>query len=286
MPQNAAMPLPVSVQVCTLNEADNIGPCLSMIAANDPQEIIVIDGGSTDGTADIAQAAGARVLTPGRLGLGPSRQLGYMAATTEFVAFVDADDRIGPGWLQQMMSELEAGGYAALQSSLRAVDEGTFWSRGWDSYFRESVRPTADTIMVGRPAIFRADALRAATRAAGGSLPSLDEDTHLSRWFQQMRYRQGIGTPVAHRRVDQTLRDNLRKWCSYGVGYRAFAMAHPDRRIALLRHILVTIPVARSVGPVLRGKLEYPLFAALMSLAIYRGWRLGPHHRPPLGMQA
>jgi glycosyltransferase involved in cell wall biosynthesis len=70
------MPLPVSVQVCTLNEADNLEACLNSVLSNDPEEVLVIDGGSTDGTRDIAQRMGARVLNPGRLGLGPSRKLG------------------------------------------------------------------------------------------------------------------------------------------------------------------------------------------------------------------
>ena len=79
------MPLPVSVQICTLNEEGNIGECLEAVVANDPEEIVVIDGGSTDRTVEIAESMGARVLAPGRLGLGPSRQLGYrvdLAAAT------------------------------------------------------------------------------------------------------------------------------------------------------------------------------------------------------------
>ncbi|MSW82595.1 MAG: glycosyltransferase, partial [Actinobacteria bacterium] len=126
------MPQPVSVQICTLNEEANIGACIKAVLANDPEEIVVIDGGSTDQTVAIAEGLGARVLIPGRLGLGPSRQLGYLSTTTKFVAFVDADDRLDPGWLALMIHELEAGNYSALQSSLRAVDEGTWWSRGWN----------------------------------------------------------------------------------------------------------------------------------------------------------
>ena len=44
------MPQPVSVQICTLNEEANIGACIKAVLANDPEEIVVIDGGSTDQT--------------------------------------------------------------------------------------------------------------------------------------------------------------------------------------------------------------------------------------------
>ena len=52
--------VPVSVTVITLNEATNIEACLASVAWAD--EVLVIDCGSQDGTADLARAKGARVL--------------------------------------------------------------------------------------------------------------------------------------------------------------------------------------------------------------------------------
>jgi glycosyltransferase involved in cell wall biosynthesis len=262
------MPRPVSVQICTLNEERNIGECLETVLPNDPEEIVVIDGGSTDRTVEIAESMGAKVLTPGRLGLGPSRQLGYRSTSSQYTAFVDADDRLSPAWIATMIREMEAGGYAALQSSLRAVDTGTFWSRGWNQYFIESVRPTADTIMVGRPAMY----LTAALQLEDRDLVSLDEDTHLSRRFEMRGLRQGIGTAVAYRYVEETWNENARKWRSYGRGYRGFVAEHPERRTALLRHMAFTIPIARSWRPVLRGRLEQPVFGVLMAVNVATGW--------------
>lgn len=259
----------VSIQVCTLNEAARIGECLDAIRLNEPAEILVIDGGSTDDTVAIAKAKGARVLTPGRLGLGPSRQLGYMSTTCTYSAFVDADDLISPMWIATMVREMEAGGFAALQSSLRAVRTGSWWARGWDQYFEESVRPTADTNMVGRPAMYVTSVLKSIKQP----LPSLDEDTHLSRQLELQGHRMGVGTALAYRFVEESWLENKKKWESYGRGYRDFVDAHPERRQALLRHIALTIPISRSARPVLRGHLDQPLFGLLMATSIARGWR-------------
>jgi len=266
--KNGPMPLPVSVQVCTLNEETNIGPCLETIRASHPQEIVVIDGGSSDRTVDISIAAGARVLTPGRLGLGPSRQQGWRTTELPYVAFVDADDRLPPTWLKDMLEELQIGGYAALQSRLGVFEPKTWWARAWDRYFAESIRPSADASMVGRPALFD----RKALAAFPDDLPSLDEDTHLSRWFELHGFRQGVGSPKALRLVEETWSENAAKWRSYGKGYRGFVQAHPDRRGSLLKHALVTIPITRSVRPVLRGNLTQPVFGVLMAGQILHGW--------------
>ena len=262
------MPKPVSVQICTLNEERNIGDCLAAVIANEPEEIVVIDGGSTDATVSIAEGLGARVISPGRLGLGPSRRLGYLSTNSTYTAFVDADDRISPDWLATMIAELVAGGYSALQSSLRVPEPSSFWARGWDQYFIESVRPTADTNMVGRPALF----VTADLQADQTEFASLDEDTHMSRAFELRGLRQGIGTAVTYRFCEETYDENIRKWRSYGRGYRGFVLENPERRRAILRHMLWTVPVARSVRPVLRGKALQPAFGALMAGNIVAGW--------------
>jgi glycosyltransferase involved in cell wall biosynthesis len=267
---------PVSVQICTLNEESNIRACIESVLANDVEEIIVIDGGSTDETVAIAESFGIRVLSPGRLGLGPSRQLGYSSTTSRYSAFIDADDRIGPNWVVDMVQELEAGGYSALQSQLRAIKTGKWWSRGWNEYFIESVRPVPDASMVGRPALF----VTADLQAEDEPLISLDEDTHLSRRFEQRGLRQGIGHAVANRHVEQTWKENAAKWQSYGRGYRGFVAEFPERRRAILKHMLLTVPITRSIRPVMRGRLTQPLFGVIMGASIFRGYL----SRPSSGM--
>jgi glycosyltransferase involved in cell wall biosynthesis len=265
---NIDMVLPVSVQICTLNEERNIGPCLESVWKNDPAEVIVVDGGSTDSTVEIARTMGARVLSPGRLGLGPSRQLGFKEASQPFSAFIDADDRVQPGWIEAMLSEMQKGGYSALQSTLRAVDNGSWWERCWNEYFIESIKPKEDTTMVGRPAIFVTEALL----RINDELISLDEDTHMSRRFEKMGLRQGIGHAVAYRHVEDTWKTNTHKWQSYGRGYREFVARNPDRRFAIWKHIFLTIPVTRSIPPMLRGQVTQPVFGAIMAGSIIRGW--------------
>ena len=266
--KNRGVPHPVSVQICTLNEEQNIGGCLEAALACDPEEIVVIDGGSRDATIDIAKSHGARVIAPGRLGLGPSRQVGYRSTSLPYCAFIDADDRIEPSWIATMVQEMETGGYSALQSLLRAIDTGSWWSRGWNQYFIESVRPISDTAMVGRPAMF----LTSALQVVHEDLTSLDEDTHLSKRFQDLGFRQGIARAIAYRYVEDTREENFRKWQSYGRGYRGFVESHPDRRSALLRHMMVTIPISRSWRPLLQGNINQPVFGLLMAANILKGW--------------
>lgn len=256
------------MQICTLNEADNITDCLNAVWTNDPKDVVVIDGGSEDGTPDLAREAGARVITAGPIGLAKQRRLGYLNSPCALTAFVDADDRLSATWLATMVPELEAGGYAALQSQLRVPEPHTFWTGGWDNYFRESVKPASDTIMVGRPALFRTEALLGVRTEPG----MIIEDTEMSRDFQLRGLRQGIGTAVSYRHCPDGAAANLSKWRGYGRGYRQFVTAHPDRRASILRHMLWDMPVARTAGPVRRGHVSQLGFGAAMSISALSGY--------------
>jgi len=81
---------PVSIVIPTFNEAASIAAVLAEFPAAYRGDIIVADGGSSDGTQEIARAAGARVIDAGR-GYGRACWLGAQAATGEVVVFLDGD---------------------------------------------------------------------------------------------------------------------------------------------------------------------------------------------------
>ena len=88
-----AEPSAVSVIIPAFNEADSIGPVLGALGdAGAWREILVVDDGSTDGTAERARAAGARVIThPYNKGNGAAVKSGIRAASGEFILIMDGD---------------------------------------------------------------------------------------------------------------------------------------------------------------------------------------------------
>lgn len=81
----------LSVIVITKNEATRLGPCLRSLAFAD--ECIVVDSGSSDGTAALARELGAQVIeTPDWPGFGPQKQRALDAARGTWVFSIDADE--------------------------------------------------------------------------------------------------------------------------------------------------------------------------------------------------
>ncbi|MGC8626718.1 MAG: glycosyltransferase [Acidimicrobiales bacterium] len=100
----------VSFVVIAYNESANIERCIRAILNQQNcgrLEVVVVDDGSTDSTAAIAEAIGqqtgqVRVLrSPKNEGRGAARARGVASATADFVAMVDADTLIPANWLQQ-----------------------------------------------------------------------------------------------------------------------------------------------------------------------------------------
>ena len=86
--------MPVTATVITLNEAAHIEACLAALAWAD--EIVVVDSGSTDGTADLARAAGARVIERAWPGYSAQKDFAAGEASHDWIVSVDADERITP----------------------------------------------------------------------------------------------------------------------------------------------------------------------------------------------
>ncbi|OHE83102.1 MAG: glycosyl transferase family 2 [Lysobacterales bacterium RIFOXYD1_FULL_69_11] len=81
----------------------------SATVGTDGFEIVVVDDASSDGTGDIARAAGARVLRVEHRHIAATRNAGARAARGDTLVFVDADTRVDTALLRAALSALEAG---------------------------------------------------------------------------------------------------------------------------------------------------------------------------------
>ena len=125
----------VCIIIPTINEAETIGrvideiPSQAMEEAGYEVEVMVIDGGSTDRTRQIAEERGARVVVEPRQGKGRAMRTALDIPRADFIFMLDGDYTYPPGYIAQMLELLRDTYPVVIGSRLRGQIEKGGMSR-------------------------------------------------------------------------------------------------------------------------------------------------------------
>ncbi|MBR0874904.1 glycosyltransferase [Bradyrhizobium tropiciagri] len=115
----------ISIVTPVLNGGDDLRACIESVKAQTPRgalvEHLIIDGGSTDGSAELAAALGARVLREPTVGLTGRMNIGYRAAMGELIGFLGADDMLLPGAVEAVVAAYRRSGRRWVIGGLRWI---------------------------------------------------------------------------------------------------------------------------------------------------------------------
>lgn len=101
-------------------------------AVPDGIAVIVVDNGSTDDTADVARALGARVVHESTAGYGAAVHAGVLAATADYLAVMDGDGSMDAAELVPMLEDVESGHTTMAVGRRRPVTSGVLpWHARW-----------------------------------------------------------------------------------------------------------------------------------------------------------
>jgi glycosyltransferase involved in cell wall biosynthesis len=128
---------PVTLVILTLNEIDGVTQVVPKLPARAVDEILVVDGGSTDGTIEFFQARGVRVLRQEQRGRGEAYRLAAQHARNDRLVFFSPDGNEDPDDIPRLVEGLAAGYDMVIASRFmtgaRSEDDDKFLfaSRRW-----------------------------------------------------------------------------------------------------------------------------------------------------------
>jgi glycosyltransferase involved in cell wall biosynthesis len=258
----------VSLVATVLNEADSLPRLLNSVAAQtrQPDEMVICDGGSTDGTLSLLESEDRfplRVLHHPGANISQGRNLAIEAATGEVIAVTDAGVRLDPAWLERITAPLETtDGASTVGGFFRPDPQSLFETAMGATVLPElqDIRPER-FLPSSRSVAFR----KSAWKMVGGYPEWLDycEDLIFDLRLRA-RYGQFVFVPeaLAYFRPRSNLRAFFRQYYRYARG---------DGKADLwrLRHAirystyLVAVPLIAVVGAI-----RHPGWWALYSIAL------------------
>ncbi len=229
----------VSVIVPAYNAAATLPACLAALAAQDyPRErceVIVVDDGSQDETAALAEAAGVHVIRQANAGPAAARNAGAAAAQGELLLFTDADCAPVPGWISALVAPFAdpevAGAKGAYLTRQRELVPRFTQLEYEDRYDRMAGAETIDFVDT-----YSAAYRREVFQANGGFdtiFPTASvEDQELSFRLAEKGYRL-VFVPQArvYHRHNPTLRAYVRRKFYIGYWKALLARWHPTRLV-------------------------------------------------------
>lgn len=117
--------LTLSIVIPVFNEQNHIKACLMAIAAQSvmPDEVVVVDNNSTDGTASIArQFAFVKLIRQKKQGVLYAKNKGFDSATGDIIGRIDADSLLPPRWVEIVKQEMHDRNYAAITGPVSYYD--------------------------------------------------------------------------------------------------------------------------------------------------------------------
>lgn len=151
----------ISAIVITLNEESNIRECLESLKWCD--EIILVDSGSSDSTVKIAEEFTNNIIVCGNLPYGEKRNIGIDKAASEWIIWLDADERITPELQAEILNNIKGSNINAFYINRRSFFLNKFIKHcGWyPDYtlrlFRKDTGIRFNASLVHEKAVYRGD---------------------------------------------------------------------------------------------------------------------------------
>jgi glycosyltransferase involved in cell wall biosynthesis len=258
----------LTITVCTLDEESNISSCLTSLIAQDPFEIIVVDGGSEDKTCSIAEKFKVTIVNSGRKGLAYQRKLAVENVKTKYVAMMDADHRPEEGCLHGLIHELTENNFDGIEAHIFSLNNRTYWDSSMEQNFILDHNFAGPRNMIGTPCVYKTEVLKKNNYDPFFTGPS--DDTDLCYRLIKLGYKLGVGTKRCFQIHRSSFQEFKRKWIWYGKGDAQFVKTHPERTASIMKHLLFNYPIRKSFLAIKNKKFKLvPFFVLCGTLRFY-----------------
>lgn len=213
----------VTAITVTLNNEHDIEGMLESLVKNTVDQIIIVDGGSTDRTVEIAKKYTDDVFITDK-GIGNQFTYGLLKVKYKFLLSIECDHIYPDKFVERFLAEYKNSGLFGLQATLQCICQNTYFEKGISSFYDIHQFDKGTRDIIAAPNIYPAKEYIEILDVAHFSGYSID--TKIAMSLQEHNYLVGLGETIAFQYQNINFSIFLKKYFNYGKGDYDFYESH------------------------------------------------------------
>lgn len=266
----------VSIIIICKNCADNIESAIQSALNAVPQEIVIVDGHSTDGTLDIIEKYKDQVklvFDPGK-GVAMARQVGADNATSEYLFYLGCDNEIEPDSIEKLKLYMEEHDYAMAGMLTRIKDTSKYLSFCNNERWKFKITEGPKSV-VGSPFMVKAELLK---KFRFNAQAKFSDDTEICERLIENGYQIGYSDVICYENTDNSYAELKARFKMYGISDAEVYNAHRNEWSKKRKRQSLLHPYRSEFKVILKGvkgfwtKVKIFPYAFLITWIRYRSW--------------
>ena len=254
-----------SVVVCVKNEEKRIKNALDGIVKNHPDEIIVIDGNSTDKTKQIALKYTHNIFNSNSKSLTEDRQLGIDKCKNKFIVMIDADHILEKNDIINLIRDMNEMNFDIVQSQLKPLNCSHYLNKGEGDYWEVIHNISGSKKMIGTaPAVYKKEIFDH-IKFDSTITSKMDDTDFCYRLDQLKKFKVGVGKTKIKQDHYPSTKSYINKFIWYGHGDAQFVRKFPKKLINIIFHIFVRYSIFHSFSCLIKLRFYGLIYCILHS---------------------
>lgn len=258
-----------------LNNEHDIEGMLISLKENNPSQIIIVDGGSTDNTVNIAKKYTDEVYITEK-GIGKQFLYGLQKVKFNILWSVECDHRFSSNFLYTFLEEYKDSGYFGIQATLKCINTDTFFEKGISLFYDIHQYNKGVRDMIAAPNLYSSKEyinLLDIEHFNGFSI-----DTKIGESIKEKKFVVGLGSTEAYQYEKINLKIFLKKYFNYGKGDYDFYENHKKkwtikRKLKSIFHVFNRYIIDYPLKSFKVGKPHIAVpYLWLSAIVRYSGW--------------